>query len=76
MKTILQINESQFRQNGKHGDMLISILKNRSEDIKGNVMLIRTNLAYNHDSKEILAFNHMLRDLRRQNIIAINVILD
>tara|TARA_R110000787_G_scaffold252084_2_gene357582 strand:- start:1034 stop:1264 length:231 start_codon:yes stop_codon:yes gene_type:complete len=76
MKTILQINESQFRQNGKHGDMLISILKNRSEDIKGNVMLIRTNLAYNHDSIEILAFNHMLRDLRRQNIIAINVILD
>jgi len=76
MKTILQINESQFRQNGKHGDMLISILKNRSEDIKGNVMFIRTNLAYNHDSIEILAFNHMLRDLRRQNIIAINVILD
>jgi len=76
MKTILQVNEIQFREAGKHGDKLLSILKNRSMDIKENCLLIRTNLTFNHQSIEITAFNHYLRQLRRQNIIAINVVLD
>ena len=76
IKSVLQIDERQFRQSGKHGDLLISILKGREEDMNDNTLLIQTRFDYQHESLEIQAFNFMLRDLRRDNIVAIQVILD
>ncbi len=75
-KTIIQVSEEQFRNAGRHGDMLISILKEREVDIVNNKMLIRTNLSYSHPNVMIKAFNAFLQSLRRDNVIAINVILD
>lgn len=74
--TIIQVREEEFRLAGKHGDMLLSILKDRPMDIKDDRMLIRTNLIYEHPHNVIVAFNHYLAKLRKENVIAINVILD
>tara|TARA_B110001454_G_scaffold185501_1_gene181730 strand:- start:362 stop:595 length:234 start_codon:yes stop_codon:yes gene_type:complete len=75
-KTIIQVSEQSFRKSGKYGDALISILKDRDMDIKNGRMYVRTNLAYNHSSSEIKVFNQVLRNLRMNNIVGINIILD
>ena len=75
-KTIIQVSEQSFRKSGKYGDALISILKDRDMDIKNGRMYVRTNLAYNHPSSEIKVFNQVLRNLRVNNIVGINIILD
>lgn len=75
-KTIIQVSEQDFRKSGKYGDKLISILKDRDMDIGNGKMYVRTNLAYNHPSSEIRVFNQVLRNLRMNNIMGINIILD
>lgn len=77
LKTILQLDEVDFRKSGSYGDMLISILKQREEDIKDNIMFIRTNLEYKHHHPVIQILNKFLKMIREtQNIIAIQVVLD
>lgn len=75
-KTIIQVSEQNFRESGKYGDKLISILKDRDMDIKNGRMYVRTNLAYNHPSSEIKVFNQVLRNLRMNNVVGINIMLD
>ena len=76
-KSIIQVDEAQFRKVGVNGDALISILRQRDIDIKDEkTMLIRTNLTYQHQHPVINAFNSYLQMLRMSNVIAINVILD
>ena len=60
IKSVLQIDERQFREAGKHGDLLVSILKGREEDTRDNTLLIQTRFDYQHESLEIQAFNFML----------------
>lgn len=76
LKQILQIDECKFRKSGKYGDRLMSILRNRDEDIKDGVLSIRTNLIFNHQDPCIKAFNSQLRFMRRQGIVMVNVMLD
>tara|TARA_R110000744_G_scaffold69059_2_gene140303 strand:+ start:1020 stop:1271 length:252 start_codon:yes stop_codon:yes gene_type:complete len=76
IKSVLQIDESQFRKAGKYGDKLISILKGREEDMTNNTLLIQTRFNYQHHSLEIQAFNFMLQSLRRDNVVAIQIVLD
>jgi len=76
MKTILQINESDFRKAGKHGDSLICTIRECEELIQDNVMNIKTDLMFDLQHPEIIAFNHYLRRLRSQNIIMVQVKLD
>jgi hypothetical protein len=75
-KTILQLNEESFRKAGKYGDQLISILKDKKDDIKNGVMSIRTGMKYLHQDPVMIAFNMYLQKLRMQNIVMIQVILD
>ncbi len=75
-KTIIQVSEQDFRKSGKYGDKLISILKDRDMDIRNGKMYVRTNLAYNHSSSEIKVFNQVLRNLRLNNVVGINIMLD
>jgi len=76
MKTILQVNESDFRIAGKHADKALSYIKELEELISENVMYIRTNLSFDLNVPEIQAFNHYLRVMQSQNIIAVQIILD
>ena len=77
-KTILQVTEEDFRNAGGHGDRLMSILRENEVAINKelNSMLIRTATQFQHHSKEIASFNIALRAMRRQNVIAINILLD
>ena len=75
IKSILQLNEEEFREAGNHGDKLISILKD-SDDVKDKVLYIRTNRKYLHQDPVVIAFNAYLQKLRMQKTIMIQVILD
>ena len=76
MKTILQVNESEFRIAGKHTDKALSYIKECEELISGNVMFIRTNLYFDLKTPELMALNHYLKVLQAQGIIAVQIILD
>jgi hypothetical protein len=76
MKTILQVNESEFRIAGKHADKALSLVKDLEELISGNVLFLRTNLTFSLDTPEIQALNYYFRILRQKNIIAVQIILD
>lgn len=76
LKNILVIEEQAFRRAGKHGGILVSILRERDSDIKDNCLYIRTNLKFEHPSLEIATFNRYLQMLRRRNIIGIQIVLD
>ena len=76
MKTILQVNESDFRIAGKHTDKALSYIKECEELIKQDVIYIRTNLSFDLNVPEIQALNHYLRVMQSRNIIAIQIILD
>ena len=76
MKTILQVNESDFRIAGKHADKALSYIKECEELVKEDVMYIRTNLIFDLNVPEIKAFNHYLRMMQSRNIIAVQIILD
>ena len=75
MKTIIQVNESQFRD-GKHTDKLMGFLRECEELIENNIMSIRTNLRFDLHDHVVQAFNQKLNLLRRQGVIMIQVILD
>ena len=75
-KTILQLNEEQFREAGNHGDKLISILRHHQDGVKGNILTLRTDRKYLNDDPVVQAFNSYLGRLRLDNIIAIQVILE
>ena len=77
-KTILQVTEEDFRNAGVHGDKLMTILRENEVSINEelNSMLVRTATEFQHNSKEIVVFNNILRLLRRKNVIAINILLD
>ena len=75
MKTIIQVNESQFRD-GKHTDKLMGFLRECEELIENNIMSIRTNLRFDLHDHVVQAFNQKLNLLRRQGVIMIQVFLD
>ena len=75
LKEILLVDESSFRIAGRHGDALISMLKD-SNGVKDNVLTIMTNLNYLHRDPLIRVFNTMLRELNRKGTIMIKVALD
>ena len=76
MKTILQLQESDFRKAGNYTDKALSYIKELEELISENVMYIRTNLSFDLNVPEIQALNHYLRVMQSQNIIAVQIILD
>ena len=76
LKNILVVEEQAFREAGKYGDTLMSILRDREQDIKDNCLYIRTNLRFEHHSLEIAAFNEYLRMLRRQQVVGVQIRLD
>ena len=75
MKTIIQVQESQFRD-GTHTDKLIGFLRECEELTENNIMYIRTNLRFDLHDNIIQAFNQKLNLLRRQGVVMIQVILD
>ena len=75
MKTIIQVNESQFRD-GKHTDKLMGFLRECEELIENNIMSIRTNLRFDLHDHVVQAFNQKLNLLGRQGVIMIQVFLD
>ena len=75
MKTIIQVQESQFRD-GTHTDKLMGFLRECEELIENNIMYIRTNLRFDLHDNIIQAFNQKLNLLRRQGVVMIQVILD
>tara|TARA_R110002073_G_scaffold27337_1_gene88374 strand:+ start:7074 stop:7304 length:231 start_codon:yes stop_codon:yes gene_type:complete len=76
MKTVLQLNESDFRIAGKHTDKALAYIKECEELINKNVMFIRTNLSFDLNTPEIQSLNHYLRVMQSQNIIAVQILLD
>ena len=76
MKTVIQIDEVDFRNVGKHGDILISTLRECEELIKNGIMTIRTNTKFDLHIPEILAFNRYLQIMKNRNIISIQIVLD
>lgn len=76
MKTILQLQESDFRKAGNYTDKALSYIKELEELISENVMYIRTNLSFDLNVPEIQALNHYLRVMQSRNIIAVQIILD
>ena len=76
MNTILQLNESYFRKAGNYTDKALSYIKELEELVSENVMYIRTNLSFDLNVPEIQVFNHYLRVMRAQGIIAVQIILD
>ena len=76
MKTILHLNESDFRIAGNHTDKALAYIKDCEELISKNVMFIRTNLSFDLSVPEIQALNHYLRIMSSQNIIAVQILLD
>lgn len=75
MKTIIQVQESQFRD-GEHTDRLMGFLRECEELIENNIMYIRTNLRFDLHDNIVQAFNQKLNLLRRQGVVMIQVILD
>lgn len=75
MKTIIQVQESQFRD-GSHTDRLMGFLRECEELIENNIMYIRTNLRFDLHDNIVQAFNQKLNLLRRQGVVMIQVILD
>ncbi len=75
IKTILQINEREFR-NGKHTEELMGYLRECEELIDNNIMSIRTNLRFDLNNIVIQVFNQKLNLLRRQNVVMVQVFLD
>ena len=75
MKTIIQVNESQFRD-GKHTDKLMGFLRECEELIENNIMSIRTNLRFDLHDHVVQAFNQKLNLLGRQGVVMIQVFLD
>ena len=76
MKTILQLNESDFRKAGNYTDKALSYIKDCEELISENVMYIRTNLSFDLNVPEIQVFNNYLRRMNSQGTVAIQIILD
>lgn len=75
MKTIIQVNESQFRD-GEHTDKLMGFLRECEELIENNIMSIRTNLRFDLHDHVVQAFNQKLNLLGRQGVVMIQVFLD
>ena len=75
MKTIIQVQESQFRD-GSHTDKLMGFLRECDNLIENNIMYIRTNLRFDLHDNIVQAFNQKLNLLRRQGVVMIQVILD
>ena len=75
MKTIIQVQESQFRD-GTHTDKLMGFLRECEELIENNIMYIRTNLRFDLHDNIVQAFNQKLNLLRRQGVVMIQIILD
>ena len=76
IKTIILVKEEQFRKAGRHGDELMSVLREHDEGVKDNYLTIRTNLRFNHPSNVIQAFNQYLRQLRSGGTTAIQIELE
>lgn len=76
LKTILQVEEYQFREAGEFGDTLMGILREMDSMIKNNILTIHTALKFQHHDITISAFNILLQHMRRQNIVSIQVVLD
>lgn len=71
IKTILQLHEGSFK--GNHGEKLIGVLKYM---FKTNTILIKTSEQLPQSCLEIAVLNSYLKVLRRDNIVAINIILN
>lgn len=78
LKTILQLDEADFRKAGKHGDSLMSSLREAENLInkKNNTMYIPTNLEFLRGDRILIAFNFFVGKLANRGVIGINVILD
>jgi hypothetical protein len=75
LKTILQLQEHQFRD-GNYTDELMGFLRECENLIENNIMSIRTNLRFDLQNPIVQAFNHKLNLLRREGVIMIQVLLD
>ena len=76
MKTILQLQESDFRKAGNYTDKALSYIKECEELIKEDVIYIRTNLSFDLNVPEIQVLNNYLRRMNSQGTVAIQIILD
>lgn len=75
MQTILQVEESQFRNNSTT-DKLMGFLRECENLIENNILTIRTNLMFDLNDPIVHAFNHQLRILQAQQTIMIQIKLD
>tara|TARA_R110000764_G_C10820039_1_gene361480 strand:- start:63 stop:293 length:231 start_codon:yes stop_codon:yes gene_type:complete len=76
MQTVIQVQESEFRLAGQYTDKALSLIKECKELISNGVMFIRTSVKFDLNVPEIHALNHYLILLRRQGVVAVQIILD
>lgn len=75
MKTILQIEESQFRNN-KTTERLMGFLRECDNLIDNNILTIRNNVLFDLQDPVIISFNHKLRTMRAQGVVMVQILLD
>ena len=75
MKTILQIEESQFRNN-KTTERLMGFLRECDNLIDNNILTIRNNVFFDLQDPVIVSFNHKLRTMRAQGVVMVQILLD
>ena len=76
MKTILQLQEQDFRDAGNYTDKALSYIKECEELIVDNIMTIRTNISFDLNVPEVQVLNNYLQKLRLSNTIAVQIILE
>jgi len=75
MKTILQIEESQFRNN-KTTERLMGFLRECDNLIDNNILTIRNNVFFDLQDPVIISFNRKLRTMRAQGVVMVQILLD